>query len=134
MDFSRLFFQHFSLYNKDSQCNLKISQYYFYLRKLINKHFFEVSDLYNDNKDLIESKFKEGLIEDYIGDYYKFISYEEEDKYPENWNKTMKREKQKKTRRRLNHNKDEIKTLIINKTISEKKILNDNKSSINSLK
>jgi hypothetical protein len=104
------------------------------IEELINKHFFEVSDLYNDNKDLIESKFKEGLIEDYIGDYYKFISYEEEDKYPDNWNKTMKREKQKKTRRRLNHNKDEIKTLIINKTISEKKILNDKKSSINSLK
>ena len=104
------------------------------IEELINKHFYEVSDLYNDNKDLIESKFKEGLIEDYIGDYYKFISYEEEDKYPENWNKTMKREKQKKTRRRLNHNKDEIKTLIINKTISEKKSLIDKKSSINSLK
>jgi uncharacterized membrane protein YheB (UPF0754 family) len=98
------------------------------IEELINKHFYEVSDLYNDNKDLIESKFKEGLIEDYIGDYYKFISYEEEDKYPENWNKTMKREKQKKTRRRLNHNKDEIKTLIINKSIVDKK------SSIKSIK
>ncbi len=33
----------------------------------------------------------------------------------------MKRDQQKKTRRRLNHNKDEIKGLIINKTIVDKK-------------
>jgi hypothetical protein len=98
------------------------------IEELINKHFYEVSDMYNDNKDLIESKFKEGLIKDYTSDYYKFISYEEEDKYPDNWNKTMKREQQKKMRKRLNHNKDEIKTLIINKTITDKK------SSIKSIK
>jgi hypothetical protein len=89
--------------------------------ELINKHFYEVSDMYNDNKDLIESKFKEGLIKDYTSDYYKFISYEDEDKYPENWNKTMKRDQQKKMRRRLNHNKDEVKGLIINKSLVDKK-------------
>jgi hypothetical protein len=89
--------------------------------ELINKHFYEVSDMYHDNKNLIESDFKDGLIKDYTSDYYKFISYEEEDKYPDNWNKTMKREQQKKMRRRLNHNKDEVKGLIINKSLVDKK-------------
>jgi hypothetical protein len=91
------------------------------LDELINKHFSEVSDMYSDNKDLIESKFKESLIKDYTSDYYKFISYEDVDKYPDNWNKTMKREQQKKMRRRLNHNKDEVKGLIINKSLVDKK-------------
>ena len=63
------------MYYKSFMLNKKIK----FDKELINKHFYEVSDLYNDNKDLIESKFKEGLIEDYIGDYYKFISYEEEE-------------------------------------------------------
>jgi len=91
------------------------------LDELISKHFNEVTDMYNDNKNLIETKYKDELIKDYTDDYYKYVSYEEEDKYPENWNKTMKRNQQKKMRKRLNNNKDEIKTLIINKSIGDKK-------------
>jgi len=87
---------------------------------LIN-HFGEVSTMSTENSDLFESKFRKDLVDEYLLDYKRYTSYETEDIYPENWNLTMKREKQKEVRLRLNKNRDIIKTMILNKSIEIKK-------------
>jgi len=112
---------------KSSYCEVyengewKMAKFEITIEELITKHFDEVYDMFNDNKDLIESPYKQKLIDEYLDDYNKYISFIDLDKYPDNWNDTMKKEKQKQTRKRLNRNKDEIKTLIINKSLFDKK-------------
>ena len=88
---------------------------------IIINHFGEVSSMKTENADLFESKFRKDLVDEYITDYKRYVSYDTEDIYPENWNLTMKREKQKEVRQRLNKNRDIIKAMIINKSLEYKK-------------
>jgi len=99
----------------------KLAKFTNVVEDILTNHFGEVSVMNQDNSDLYESKFRKDLVNDYLLDYKRFVSYDTEDIYPDNWNLTMKREKQKEVRNRLNKNRDEIKTLILNKSIEMKK-------------
>ena len=85
----------------------------------------EVTHLSEENKDLFESKFKEKILKDHLEDYKKFIMFETDDQYPNNWNDTMKKEKQREIRKIVNRNRENIKSLIIQQTMRDKiKMLN----------
>jgi len=100
----------------------KLAKFTNVVEDILTNHFGEVSVMCTDNGDLFESNFRKNLVTDFITDYKRYVSYDTEDIYPDNWNLTMKREKQKEVRNRLNKNRDEIKTLILNKSIEIKKI------------
>jgi uncharacterized C2H2 Zn-finger protein len=100
----------------------KLAKFTNVVEDILTNHFGEVSVMCTDNNDLFESNFRKNLVTDFITDYKRYVSYDTEDIYPDNWNLTMKREKQKEVRNRLNKNRDEIKTLILNKSIEIKKI------------
>jgi hypothetical protein len=95
------------------------------ISELLLKHYIEVSHLCDENKDLFESKFKEKILKDHLEDYKKFIMFDTEDQYPNNWNDTMKKEKQREIRKIVNRNRENIKSLIIQQTTRDKiKMLN----------
>jgi len=100
----------------------KLAKFTNVVEDILTNHFGEVSVMCTENDELFESNFRKNLVTDFITDYKRYVSYDTEDIYPENWNLTMKREKQKEVRNRLNKNRDEIKTLILNKSIEIKKI------------
>ena len=81
---------------KSSYCKIcidgkwKIAKFESTIEEMINKHFIEVTDLYNDNKCLIDSKYKDEILAEYLDDYNKFNSYETNDIYPENWQGALK--------------------------------------------
>jgi len=116
---------------KSSYCEIiedgewKKNNFVIVLSELLLKHYLEVSHLSEENKDLFESKFKEKILKDHLEDYKKFIMFETEDQYPNNWNDTMKKEKQREIRKIVNRNRENIKSLIIHQTIRDKiKMLN----------
>ena len=116
---------------KSSYCEIiedgewKKNNFVIVLSELLLKHYMEVTHLSEENKDLFESKFKEKILKDHLEDYKKFIMFETDDQYPNNWNDTMKKEKQREIRKIVNRNRENIKSLIIQQTMRDKiKMLN----------